>query len=87
MARRTERRCEMSGPQKAQSPAATGLSATNKADTKILTLAALKAGFQRRGAIVKRSANGGFLVIQWGLVRHCADLGALIAFAQQMGAA
>ncbi len=77
----------MSGTQKAQSPAATGLSATNKADKAILTLAALKAGFERRGATVRRSANGGFLVIQWGLVRHCADFAALLAFAQQMGAA
>lgn len=77
----------MSGTQKAQSPAATGLSATNKADKKILTLAAVKAGFERRGAIVKSSTNGGFLVIQWGLVRHCADFAALLAFAQQMGAA
>ena len=87
MARRTERRCEMNGTKKAQSPAATGLSATNQADTQILTLTALKADFQRRDAIVRRSANGGFLVIQWGLVRHCADFAALLAFAQQMGAA
>lgn len=61
----------MSGTQKAQSPAATGLSATNKADKAILTLAALKAGFERRGATVRRSAN----------------FAALLAFAQQMGAA
>lgn len=55
------------------------------APAKVVTLAALRDGFKKRGASLRTSANGGFLVCQWGLVRHCADFAALLAFARQMG--
>ena len=38
-----------------------------------------------KGAAVHRLADGGFIVAQWGLTRHCADFAALVGFARQMG--
>ena len=43
------------------------------------------ARFAMKGAAVHRLADGGFIVAQWGLPRHCADFAALVGFARQMG--
>jgi hypothetical protein len=45
----------------------------------------LMARFAMKGAAVHRLADGGFIVAQWGLTRHCADFAALVGFARQMG--
>ena len=74
--------------QKAQSPAATGLSANENTSTNILDQkreTTLMARFAMKGAAVHRLADGGFIVAQWGLTRHCADFAALVGFARQMG--
>ena len=74
--------------QKAQSPAATGLSANENTHTEILDPkreTTLIARFAMKGAAVHRLADGGFLVAQWGLSRHCVDFASLMAFARQMG--
>ena len=89
MARCTEGRCKVIGTtQKAQSPAATGLSADENTSTDIVSLkreTTLIARFAMKGAAVHRLADGGFLVAQWGLSRHCVDFASLMAFARQMG--
>lgn len=89
MARCTEGRCKVIGTtQKAQSPAATGLSADENTSTDILGQkreTTLIARFALKGAAVHRLADGGFLVAQWGLSRHCVDFASLMAFARQMG--
>lgn len=89
MARCTEGRCKVIGTtQKAQSPAATGLSADENTSTGILGQkreTTLIARFAMKGAAVHRLADGGFLVAQWGLSRHCVDFASLMAFARQMG--
>ena len=74
--------------QKAQSPAATGLSANENTNTGILDQkreTTLIARFAMKGAAVHRLADGGFIVAQWGLSRHCVDFASLMAFARQMG--
>ena len=73
--------------QKAQSPAATGLSAYENTSTDILGQkreTTLLARFALKGAAVHRLADGGFIVAQWGLSRHCVDFASLMAFARQM---
>lgn len=74
--------------QKAQSPAATGLSANENTNAEILDPkreTTLIARFALKGAAVHRLADGGFIVAQWGLSRHCVDFASLMAFARQMG--
>ena len=74
--------------QKAQSPAATGLSTNENTNTEILDPkreTTLIARFALKGAAVHRLADGGFIVAQWGLSRHCVDFASLLAFARQMG--
>ena len=74
--------------QKAQSPAATGLSANETTNVEILDPkreTTLIARFALKGAAVHRLADGGFIVAQWGLSRHCVDFASLVAFARQMG--
>ena len=74
--------------QKAQSPAATGLSADENTNVEILDPkreTTLIARFALKGAAVHRLADGGFIVAQWGLSRHCVDFASLMAFARQMG--
>ena len=89
MARLAEGRCKVIGTtQKAQSPAATGLSAYENTSTGIVSPkreTTLIARFAIKGAAVHRLADGGFIVAQWGLTRHCADFAALVGFARQMG--
>ena len=89
MARCTEGRCKVIGTtQKAQSPAATGLSANENTNPEILDPkreTSLIARFALKGAAVHRLADGGFIVAQWGLSRHCVDFASLMAFARQMG--
>ena len=89
MARLAEGRCKVIGTtQKAQSPAATGLSADENTSTDIVSLkreTTLIARFAMKGAAVHRLADGGFIVAQWGLSRHCVDFASLMAFARQMG--
>ena len=89
MARCTEGRCKVIGnTQKAQSPAATGLSANENTNTEILDPkreTTLIARFAMKGAAVHRLADGGFIVAQWGLSRHCVDFASLMGFARQMG--
>ena len=89
MARCTEGRCKVIGTtQKAQSPAATGLSADENTSTEIVGQkreTTLIARFALKGAAVHRLADGGFIVAQWGLSRHCVDFASLVAFARQMG--
>ena len=89
MARCTEGRCKVIGnTQKAQSPAATGLSANENTSTNILDQkreTTLIARVAIKGAAVHRLADGGFIVVQWGLSRHCVDFASLVAFARQMG--
>lgn len=78
----------MQTTQKAQSPAATGLSANENTSTDILGQkreTTLIARFAMKGAAVHRLADGGFIVAQWGLSRHCVDFASLMAFARQMG--
>ena len=78
----------MQTTQKAQSPAATGLSANENINTEILDPkreTSLIARFALKGAAVHRLADGGFIVAQWGLSRHCVDFASLMAFARQMG--
>lgn len=78
----------MQTTQKAQSPAATGLSANENTNTEILDPkreTTLMARFAMKGAAVHRLADGGFIVAQWGMTRHCADFAALVGFARQMG--
>ena len=78
----------MQTTQKAQSPAATGLSANENTNTEILDPkreTTLIARFAMKGAAVHRLADGGFIVAQWGLSRHCVDFASLMAFARQMG--
>lgn len=74
--------------QKAQSPAATGLSANENTNAEILDPkreTTLIARFALKGAAVHRLADGGFIVAQWGLSRHCVDFASLVGFARQMG--
>lgn len=89
MARLAKGRCKVIGTtQKAQSPAATGLSAYENTSTDILGQkreTTLMARFALKGAAVHRLADGGFIVAQWGLSRHCVDFASLMAFARQMG--
>lgn len=89
MARLAEGRCKVIGTtQKAQSPAATGLSANENTNAEILDPkreTTLLARFALKGAAVHRLADGGFIVAQWGLSRHCVDFASLMAFARQMG--
>ena len=78
----------MQTTQKAQSPAATGLSANENINIEILDPkreTSLIARFALKGAAVHRLADGGFIVAQWGLSRHCVDFASLLAFARQMG--
>lgn len=73
---------------KAQSPVAAGLSAYENTSTGIVSPkreTTLMARFAMKGAAVHRLADGGFIVAQWGLTRHCADFAALVGFARQMG--
>ena len=73
---------------KSESPAATGLSAYENTNPEILDPkreTTLMARFAMKGAAVHRLADGGFIVAQWGLPRHCADFAALVGFARQMG--
>ena len=89
MARLAKRGCKVIGnTQKAQSPAATGLSAYENTNPEILDPkreTTLMARFAMKGAAVHRLADGGFIVAQWGLSRHCVDFASLMAFARQMG--
>jgi len=89
MARLAKGRCKVIGTtHKAQSPAATGLSANENTSTDILGQkreTTLIARFAMKGAAVHRLADGGFIVAQWGLSRHCVDFASLMAFARQMG--
>ena len=74
--------------QKAQCPAAPGLSANENTNVEILDPkreTTLIARFALKGAAVHRLADGGFIVAQWGLSRHCVDFASLMAFARQMG--
>ena len=89
MARLAEGRCKVIGTtQKAQSPAATGLSANENTSTEIVGQkreTTLLAQFAMKGAAVHSLADGGFIVAQWGLSRHCVDFASLVDFARQMG--
>ena len=89
MARCTEGRCKVIGnTQKAQSPVAAGLSANENTSTNILDQkreTTLMARFAMKGAAVHRLADGGYVVAQWGMSRHCVDFAALVGFARQMG--
>lgn len=74
--------------QKAQSPAATGLSANENTNPEILDPkreTTLIANFAMKGAAVHRLADGGFIVAQRGLTRAVPDLPALAAFGRMMG--
>ena len=75
--------------QKAQSPAATGLSANENTSPDILDEsnreANLFARFAQKGAAVHRLADGGYIVCQWSLSRAIPDLPALAAFGRMMG--
>ncbi|MBN9573740.1 MAG: hypothetical protein J0H16_07350 [Alicycliphilus denitrificans] len=75
--------------QKAQSPAATGLSANENSTPEILDAskreANLFARFALKGAAVHRLADGGYVVCQWSLSRAVPDLPALAAFGRMMG--
>lgn len=44
----------------------------------------LIAAFALKGFTVHR-AQDGYLVIRWGMTRHCPDLATLAAFARQVG--
>ncbi|MBK6867601.1 MAG: hypothetical protein IPG98_06615 [Burkholderiales bacterium] len=73
---------------KAQSPAATGLSANENTSSDIVGAkreTTLIARFAMKGAAVHRLADGGYVVAQWGMSRHCVDFAALVGFARQMG--
>ena len=89
MARCTEGRCKVIGTtQKAQSPAATGLSANENSNPAILDPkreTTVIARFAMKGAAVHRLADGGYIVCQWGLTRAVPDLPALAAFGRMMG--
>lgn len=84
----------MSDLQKAQSPAATGLSAKETSDTAIVAQpleerkheATLMAKLALRGHAVHRMVEGGYLVVFHGYVKRCADLDALEGFARIVGA-
>ena len=74
--------------QKAQSPAATGLSADENTSTDIVSPkreTTLIARFAMKGAAVHRLSDGGFIVAQWGMTRAVPDLPALAAFGRMMG--
>lgn len=73
MARRSERRCKVSAVQNIQSPADAKREAT------------VIARYAMKGAVVHKLADGGYIVAQWGLTRHCPDFAGLVAFARQMG--
>jgi hypothetical protein len=45
----------------------------------------LIAGFALVGFAVHTLSVGGFIVARWNLSKHCPDLGALVAFAKQVG--
>ncbi len=75
----------MQTTQKAQSPAATGLSANENINTEILDPkreTSLIARFALKGAAVHRLADGGFIVAQGGLSRRCVDFASLLALAR-----
>ena len=75
---------------KAQSPVAAGQSADENTSDTILgpkPEATLIARFTIKGAAVHRLSEGGFLVCQYGHVKHCPDLHSLAAFARQTGVA
>ena len=84
----------MSTTQKAQSPAATELSANETTDAPIVVQpleerkheATLMAKLALRGHSVHRMVEGGYLVVFHGYVKRCADLMALEDFAKQVGA-
>jgi hypothetical protein len=49
------------------------------------TIATLKARAALLGHQVFDLAEGGYIVTRWGMARHCADLGQLAAFLEQIG--
>ena len=80
----------MSPAQKCESPAATGLNATNQKTPAEFTpdqkrLANLICDFRVRGHAVHRLERG-FIVSKFGLVRHCQDFSELVRFARIVGA-
>lgn len=84
----------MSAVHKTQSPVAAGLSRNENTNSATVSPAektgkseaTLRALFALKGAAVHRLEVGGYLVSQYGMTRHCADLPALAAFGRQMGA-
>ncbi|GAO20498.1 hypothetical protein HF896_05300 [Alicycliphilus denitrificans] len=44
-----------------------------------------KAKLAIMGHAVFDLAEGGFIVTRWGMARHCADVGQLAAFLEQIG--
>jgi hypothetical protein len=80
----------MSAVHKSESPAATGLNATNQNSHADITpnqqdLAGLIAKFAIAGHTVIRGTAHDFTVTKWGMSRYCVDFAALAAFARQLG--
>lgn len=57
--------------------------ATTPTDAK--AVATIKAKLAIMGHAVFDLAEGGYIVTRWGMVRHCADVGQLAAFLEQIG--
>lgn len=79
----------MSAAHKSENPAATGFNAdqnTQRADSNSFRQhqATTIAQLAMKGHTVKRLGEG-FSVSRWGLIRHCPDYAALVAFALMVG--
>lgn len=72
-------------PEAAEGSTNTAIVAHDAEDGKT-TLATIKAQLALRGHAVHETADGGFLVTRWSLVKHCPDLRCLAAFARAVGA-
>ena len=74
---------------KSANPAATGFDATNQntpceSTPQTKRLATVTAQLTLAGHAVHHLERG-YLVTRWGMTRVCPDLGALVAFARQVG--
>jgi hypothetical protein len=85
----------MSTAQKSESPAATGLIADERTESRDSVtpapdrrkkVATLIAAMALSGHEVHELTGGGFIAIRWGMPRHCPDVAALECFARQIGA-
>lgn len=56
---------------------------TTSTDAK--AVATIKAKLAIMGHAVFDLAEGGYIVTRWGMARHCADVGQLAAFLEQIG--